>query len=161
MREVRIEKVTLNIGCGTRTNTEHAKKILEELSKKTVVITKTRKRTTFNVPKNKPIGCKVTIRNETEKFLHLLLEAKENRLPQRSFDNTGNFSFGVKEYIDIPGMEYDPKIGILGMDVCVTLERPGFRVKRKRLSGRIGKNHVITREEAMNFVKEKFGVVIE
>jgi large subunit ribosomal protein L5 len=158
---VRIEKLTLNIGCGTATNTEHAKKILEMLSNRKVVITKTRKRTTFNVPKNKPIGCKVTIRQETEKFLKLLLEAKENKLSQRSFDSTGNFSFGIKEYIDIPGMDYEPKVGILGMDVCVTLERPGYRVKRKRLAGKVGKSHLITKQEAMDFMKQKFGVEIE
>ena len=92
---------------------------------------------------------------------HVLLEAKENRLSSRSFDGTGNFSFGIKEYIDVPGMEYDPKIGILGMDVCVTLERPGYRVKRKRLGSKIGKNHVITKQDAMEFMKENFGVAIE
>jgi large subunit ribosomal protein L5 len=161
MREIRIEKITLNVGCGTKTNLENAKKILEQLSQRKVVITKTRKRTTFNVPKNKPIGCKVTIREEVEKFLRPLLEAKENKLSIRSFDSTGNFSFGIKEYIDVPGMEYDPKIGIMGMDVCVTLERPGYRVKRKRLSGKIGKNHLITKNEAVDFVKSKFGVAVE
>ena len=95
MREVRIEKITLNIGCGTKTNIEHAKKILETFSRKTVVITKTRKRTTFNVPKNKAIGCKVTIRQDSEKFLKTLFEAKENKLSSRSFDSTGNFSLGI------------------------------------------------------------------
>ncbi len=161
MRQIRIEKITLNIGCGTKTNIENAKKILEQLSRSKVIITKTKKRTTFNVPKNKPIGCKVTIRKEVEQFLRPLLEAKENKLSSRSFDNTGNFSFGIKEYIDVPGMEYDPKIGILGMDVCVTLERPGYRVKRMRLPASIGKNHLITKLEAVDFVKEKFGVVVE
>ena len=161
MRQVKIEKITLNIGCGTTTNVEHAKKILEAFSRRTVVITKTRKRTTFNVPKNKPIGCKVTIREETGKILKVLLEAKENKLAAHSFDNTGNFSFGIKEYIDIPGMEYEPKIGILGMDVCVTLARPGFRIKRKRLGGKIGKNHLIRKQDAMDFVKQNFGVAVE
>lgn len=161
MKKIRIEKITLNIGCGTKTNIEHAKKILELFSQRKVVITKTRKRTTFNVPKNKPIGCKVTIRDDVSDILKTLLEAKENKLSVRSFDSTGNFSFGIKEYIDIPGMEYDPKIGILGMDVCVTLERPGYRIKRKRLASRIGKSHIIKKEDAMDFVKENFGVVIE
>ncbi len=161
MKKVRIEKITLNIGCGMKTNVEHAKKILEIFSRMKVVITKTRKRTTFNVPKNKPIGCKVTIRKEAQDILKTLLEAKENRLSQRSFDNTGNFSFGIKEYIDIPGMDYEPKIGILGMDVCVTLERPGYRVKRKRLHSAVGKGHLITKQDAIDFVKQNFGVVVE
>jgi large subunit ribosomal protein L5 len=161
MKQIKIEKITLNIGCGTKTNIEHAMKILESLSKRKAIITKTRKRTTFNVPKNKPIGCKVTIRQEVESFLKTLLEAKENKLSLRSFDSTGNFSFGIKEYIDVPGMEYEPKIGIMGLDVCVTLERPGYRVKRKRLGSKIGKNHLITKEDAIDFVREKFGVVVE
>ncbi len=161
MKQLRIEKITLNIGCGTKTNIEHAKKILEMFSNRKVVITKTKKRTTFNVPKNKPIGCKVTIRDDAEKVLRTLLEAKENKLPIRSFDITGNFSFGIREYIDIPGMDYEPKIGILGMDVCVTLERPGYRIKRKRLAGKVGKSHLITKQEAVDFIKEKFGVAIE
>ncbi|MBI4170923.1 MAG: 50S ribosomal protein L5 [Candidatus Aenigmarchaeota archaeon] len=161
MKKLRIEKITLNIGCGTKTNVEHAKKILEMFSNKKVVITKTKKRSTFNVPKNKPIGCKVTIRDDAEKVLRTLLEAKENKLLIHSFDSTGNFSFGIREYIDIPGMDYDPKIGILGMDVCVTLERPGYRIKRKRLAGKVGKSHLITQQEAVDFVREKFGVAIE
>ncbi len=78
-----------------------------------------------------------------------------------NFDDYGNFAFGIKEYIDIPGMEYDPKLGIIGMDVCVALERPGYAVKRRKLSGKIGKAHKITREEAMSFAREKFGVAIE
>lgn len=161
MKDIKIEKITLNIGCGIKTPIEMAKTVLKNLSGGNVVVTKTKKRTTFNVPKNKPIGCKITIRKNTGPFLKRLLEAKENQLKHSNFDNTGNFSFGVKEYIDVPGMEYDPKLGVLGFDVCVTLERPGYRVKRKRLSGRIGRSHLIKTEEAIQFAKEKLGVRIE
>lgn len=161
MKEIRIEKITLNIGCGTKTPIETARTILNNVSGGKVVITKTKKRSTFNVPKNKAIGCKITLRRNTTSFLKRLLEAKENMLKMSNFDNTGNFSFGIKEYIDVPEMEYDPKLGVLGFDVCVTLERPGYRVKRKRLSSRIGKSHSIKKEEAIQFAKEKFGVKIE
>src|SRR3990167_3711234 len=123
MRDIRIEKITLNIGCGTKTPIETARTVLNNVSGGKVVITKTRKRSTFNVPKNKAIGCKITLRKNTESFLKRLLEAKENRLRAGNFDSTGNFSFGIREYIDVPNMEYDPKIGVLGFDVCVTLER--------------------------------------
>ena len=123
--------------------------------------TKTKKRTTFNVPKNKDIGCKITLRRNTHTHLKRLLEAKENQLKSQSFDNTGNFSFGIKEYIDVPGMEYDPKLGAIGFDVCVTLERPGYSVKRKMLSTKIGKKHAITKEDAIEFMKSKFHVKIE
>ena len=160
MRGIRIEKITLNIGCGTAVKTEDAKYIVENISGGKAIITKTRKRTTFNVPKNKPIGAKVTLRNNCNAVLQRLLEAREVRLPASCFDSSGNFSFGVKEYIEVPGMEYEPKIGILGFDVCITLERPGYRVKKKKLSKKIGKRHRITKEEAMKFINEKFGVEV-
>ncbi|MEM7819836.1 MAG: 50S ribosomal protein L5 [Candidatus Aenigmatarchaeota archaeon] len=161
MRDIRIEKITLNIGCGTKTPVENARTILERITNSKVVITKTRKRTTFNVPKNRPIGCKVTIRKNADELLRRLLTAKENRLSKTNFDEMGNFSFGIKEYIDIDGVDYDPRIGILGLDVCVTLERPGYRVKRKKKLSKIGKKHIITKEEAIKFVKEKYGTIID
>lgn len=46
------------------------------------------------------------------------------------------------------------------MDICVTLERPGYRVKRKKLKRKIGKNHLIKKEEAIEWVKKMFGVEI-
>ena len=161
MRDIKIEKITLNVGCGTKTPIEMAKTVLKNVSGATVVVTKTRKRNTFNVPKNKAIGCKITTRKGTEPFLKRLLEAKENTLRASSFDNTGNFSFGIKEYIDVPNMEYDPKLGVLGFDVCVTLERPGYRVKRKRLPRKLGKSHVIKKEDAIEFARQRFGIKIE
>src|SRR3989344_4190802 len=160
MIEIRIEKITLNIGCGTETPLDVAKQILERISESKVVITKTKKRTTFNVPKNKAIGCKTTIRKSMNEFLKRMLAARENRLKESNFDNSGNFSFGIKEYIDIPKMEYDPKLGVLGLDVCVTLERPGYRVKRKKIFKKLGKNHTIKKEDAMKYVQEKFGTTL-
>ena len=160
MREIRIDKVVLNIGCGTTMKIDDAKAILEMISGSMVVITKTKKRTTFNVPKDKPIGCKVTVRNGAGELLRRLLTAKENTLSGSNFDNTGNFSFGIKEYIEVPGAEYNPKIGITGFDVCVTLARPGYRVKRKSMVSSIGKKHMIKKEDAIKFVKEKFNSII-
>ncbi|MFH0949278.1 MAG: 50S ribosomal protein L5 [Candidatus Aenigmatarchaeota archaeon] len=160
MKNIKIEKIVLNIGCGTKMPIENAKLVLENLTGLKSVVTVSRKRSTFNVPKNKPIGCKVTVRKNCDEFLRRLLKAKES-ISQGSFDVTGNFSFGIKEYIDIPNMEYNPKLKLIGMDVCVTLSRPGYRVKRKRLSEKIGKYHVITPKEAMEFVKNNFEILIE
>lgn len=160
MRKINIEKIVLNIGCGANVNTEYAKTILESITGSKAVITIAKKRSTFGVPKGKPIGCKVTIRKNANELLKRLLEAKENKLQESNFDDTGNFSFGVTEYIDVPGMEYDPKIGILGFDVSVALERPGYSVKKRKIGSKIGKKHLITREEAIEFVKKEFGVNI-
>ena len=162
MRQIKIEKITINIGCGeSGEKLEKARKLMTDLTKKTVVITKTPDRTTFGMPKGRPIGCKVTLRGkDAREFLQRAFEAAEKRLSKRSFDYSGNFSFGIKEHIDIPGVGYDPEIGIFGMDVCVTLERPGYSVKRKKISSKVGKNHKIKPEDSIEWVKKEFGVAI-
>jgi len=163
MKEIRLEKVTINIGAGEAgPKLETAKKLLEKLSGIKIVVTTTHKRTTFGGAKNRPIGVKVTMRGEKARaFLSDALKANENRLKPTQFDKQGNFSVGVKEYIDIPGMKYDPEIGILGMDVCATLYRPGYRVARRKIRpAKIGKGQRITPEEAKEWVKKEFGVVV-
>ena len=162
MKKIRIEKITINIGCGEAgEKLEKAKTLLENLTNKKVVITKTHKRTTFGSAAERPIGCKVTLRGkDAEEFLKKAIDATDNKLSKVVFDAQGNFSFGIKEHIDISGVRYDPEIGIFGMDVCVTLERPGFRVKRKKLSSKIGKKHLIKPEEAMEWVSKNYGVEI-
>jgi large subunit ribosomal protein L5 len=160
MKSIRIEKITLNIGCGgAGEKLDKAKKLLEFLTEKKVVITTTRSRTSFGMAKGRPIGCKVTLRGKNaEEFLKKALSAVDSKLSKNIFDKHGSFSFGIKEHIDIPGIRYDPEIGIFGMDVCVTLERPGFRVKRKKFPGKIGKKHLIYPEEAMEWVVKNYKV---
>lgn len=162
MRKIRIEKIVLNIGCGKDPNKtpEQAAEILRRITGRKVVITKTHKRSTFGVAKNRPIGAMVTIRKGAEELLKRLFEAVDNKIKASSFDNFGNFAFGIKEYIMIPGVKYDHRLPIFGLDVCVTLERPGYRVKRKKVWHKIGKRHLITKEEAMEWVKKKFNVEI-
>ena len=90
------------------------------------------------------------------------LAAKGNALNKKCFDNQGNFGFGIHEYIDLPGVKYDPALGVKGFDVLVTLERPGFRIKRRKVQGKkVGKNHVIAKSEAIQFIQKKFGVVFQ
>lgn len=163
MREIRLEKVTINIGVGEAgQKLEIAKSLLEKISESKVVITKTHKRSTFGVAKKRPIGVKITMRGEkAREFLKNVLKSKDNRIHPRQFDNNGNFSIGIKEYIDIPSLKYDPEIGIIGMDVCVTLVRPGYRVKRKKIRPqKIGKKHRITKEESSEWVEKEFDVKV-
>ncbi len=157
MREIRLDKVTINLGAGeSGPQLEKSKALLEKISQKKVVTTMTKKRTTFGMAKKKPIGVKVTLRGKPAmELLSQLLRSFENKIKESCFDNSGNFSFGVAEYINIPGIKYDPDIGILGMDVCVTLHRGGYRIKRRMLSPKkIGKNHKIKREEAMEWARK-------
>jgi large subunit ribosomal protein L5 len=161
MREIRLAKVTVNMGAGAEAaKLERCKKIMHTLTKKKIVVTSTSKRSTFGVAKNKPIGVKTTMRGqEAVEFLKKVLQALENRLKDSQFDNNGNFSFGIHEYINIPGIRYDPDVGILGMDVAVTLERPGFRVRKRRLRpGKIGKAHLIKKGEAIEWARKMLGV---
>lgn len=165
MRAIRIEKVTLNVGCGDdKEKIEKAKKLLEYLTEGRPMITKSKRRSTFGMTKGKPIGVMITLRKKKAvEFLKKALQGVENRLKASQFDKEGNFSFGIKEYIEIPNVKYKHEIGMLGLDVSVTLERPGFRIKRRRIQKRkIPTRHKINREEAMNWVKNNFGVdVIE
>lgn len=163
MREIRMEKLTVNIGCGTGgEKLDKAKKLLEKLTGKKVVITKSRKRSTFGVAKDRPLGCMITLRgNDAKDFLKKALEAIDKNIPAKSFDRQGNFSFGIKEQIDLPGVKYEPEIGIYGMDVCVTLERRGFRVKKKRIPHKVGKKHIIGKEESKQWAIKNFGAKVE
>lgn len=164
MMEIGVEKVTLNIGAGEAgEKLENAKTLLERVSNRTPVLTTAKIRNpVFKIKKGDVIGTKVTLRGkEALAVLQGAFKAAENRISRRSFDRNGNFSFGVKEYIDFPGVKYDPKIGIIGFDVCVTLKRGGLRtVKRKRARARIGKKHRISQDEGVRFV-ENMGVKVE
>jgi len=162
MREIRIEKVTLNMGCSTDKNKlERGNKLFEILSGQKPVVTVTGKRTTFGMAKGKPIGVKVTLRKEkAKKFLRDVLSAVDNELKEEQI-NDDNFSIGLKEYIDLPDVEYNPEIGILGFDISVSLERPGFRVKiRKIKKSKINKKHKIIKNETIEWLKKNFGVKI-
>lgn len=156
---VRVEKVTLNIGVGEGGDKlQKGATLLNALAGQTVYMAKALKRTTFGTPRGRPIGAKVTLRGaKAEEFIKLALRSKDNKIPEKAFDSTGNLSFGVAEHIDLPGVRYDPKIGVFGMDVCITLGRPGYRVKKKARPTRVGKTHLLTREDAMEFMRKKFG----
>lgn len=165
MKKIALEKVTVNMGVGPDPDAlKTAQKIIERITEKKAVQTKCRvKQPKWNIRPGLAIGLKVTLRDkEAEDFLGKALSAKGNSLSSKNFDNRGNFGFGIHEYIDLPGVRYDPALGVRGFDVLVTLRRPGFRVKRrKRRSTPVGKMHVIEKPEAIDFVRKKFGAVVE
>jgi large subunit ribosomal protein L5 len=161
MKRIMLDKLTLNVGAGEAgPKLEKGAALLEKISESKVVTTRTHKRTTFGPAKGRPIGAKVTLRGKPAmELLDRLLQAVDRRIRPGQFDRNGNFSFGIQEYIHIPGIKYDPDIGILGFDVCITLRRPGFRVSRKRIRpGKVGKSHRIRPEEAQEWAKQNFQV---
>jgi large subunit ribosomal protein L5 len=163
MREIKIDKVTLNIGCGDDSaKIERAKELLEYLTGQEPVVTKSKKRSTFGVPRHKPIGVKVTLRKgKAMEFFKSVLQSTENKVKLSQIDNEGSINFGIKDYIDLPNIRYKHSIGMLGLDVAVTLERPGFRIKKRKIQQRkIPRKHKINKEETASWLKEKFGVEV-
>lgn len=162
---ISIEKVTVNIGIGAAgEKLEKAKKLLEKLTGQKPVENKSDKRIpTWNVRPGLAIGTKVTLRGKKAiDFLNLSLDARDRKVKDSNFDNLGNFSFGIHEYIDVPGFKYDPDIGILGFDVSTTLQKWGYRIKkRKRKTATPPKRHLITKGESIEYFKKNFSVVIE
>lgn len=165
MRTIKIEKITLNIGTGEPGDKlEKARKLLKTISGLNAVPTVAKKRIpTWKIRPGLAIGCKATVRGKKAKELLIkLLQGTDNILEANKFDGQGNFSFGIEEYLDIPGLKYDAEIGVIGLNVAVTLERAGFRVKRRRMKrGKIPKRHRISKEEAIEFMKKEFNVKVD
>ena len=134
-------------------------KLLERITGAKPISTITNKRIpTWNLRPGLPVGCKVTVRKNTTELLNRLLQGVDNQLSKRQI-NPGTFAFGIKEYIEIPGLKYDPELKVLGLEVTVTLERKGYRIKRRRIKPKkIGKTHQITKEETLDFLKNDFDV---
>ena len=164
MKMINLEKVVLNMGVGKSGDAiEIAKKALDQISgKKSCNRSAKKAQRDWGVRKGEPIGASVTVRGEDAKsLLKKLFEAKGNNVNVRSIDNMGNLSFGILEHIDIPGIKYDPKIGILGLGVSVRLTRPGFNIKlRSKHKANVGTRHKITRAEAKAYLTKEFGVVV-
>jgi large subunit ribosomal protein L5 len=156
MKQISLEKVVINIGVGKSGEPlERAKNGLEELTsrKPTQCGAKNNVRD-FGIHKGEPIGAKVTLRNtHALEFAKRIIQAKNNQLRKSSFDNYGNISIGIGEHIDIPGAKYNPDIGIFGMNVCISLCRPGYRILNKSNPRKLGKNHRISKDEAIEFFK--------
>ena len=164
MTRPRIDKVVVNVSVGKSGEPlERAFKILEQISLQKPTYAKAKKTVKdWGIRQGEPISCIVTLRGEkATNFLKRALTTINNRIPKSAFDEYGNFAFGIKEHIELPGTKYDPELGIIGMDVCVTLAKPGYRIKQRRVSpGRISKTHRVTREEAFQVMKETWGAEI-
>ncbi len=164
MRDIQIEKVVVNIGVGEAgEKLVKAQKVLDLVTRRKSVQTLSHRAVRdWGVRKSMPIGAMVTLRGEeAESFLKRALTIRNNRLPGYSFDPRGNFSFGVPDYTDFDGMKYDPEIGVFGMDVSVSLKRPGWRVARRSVKPRhIPAHHRIARAEGIQFIRDRFKVEV-
>jgi large subunit ribosomal protein L5 len=157
MNEVSVEKVVINMGVGSdEGKMKKAVQVMNTIAGKSGVKTTSKLRIPdWGVRPGVELGLKLTLRKKAaEEFLKKALAAKENKIPEKSFDKQGNFGFGVKEHINIPGVRYDPKIGIMGFDVLVALRKKGYRIKHRKIKQSIvGKAQRVSKEEAVAFVK--------
>ena len=164
MKKISLEKVVLNMGLGKSGDIiQVANKALDHISgKKSCARDAKETQREWGVRQGEPIGVAVTVRGkDARELLKRLLESKGNQINGKSFDNFGNFSFGIKEHIDIPGVKYDPQVGILGLGISVTLTRPGYGIrKRSKHKASVGKSHAIKNQEAKDYLVKEFGVTI-
>jgi large subunit ribosomal protein L5 len=162
MRQPRVEKVVVHMGVGEGgRELANAEEILAEVAGQQPVRTVAKNTVgEFGVREGDPIGAKVTLRGEeAHEFLETTLEFTE--LSASQFDQVGNFSFGVEEHTDFPSQEYDPNIGIYGLDVTVNLVRPGYRVrKRDKVARSIPKAHRLNAEDAIAYLEAEYDVEV-
>ena len=163
MREIEIEKMVINCG-GTDEKLEKSIQLLKMISegRKIYQISSTRRIPAFGISPGKKGGCKVTIRDK-DKIIDLLkrfFAATDNELSGKKIVEN-QFNFGLNEYIEVPGLEYNRDIGILGFEVSVVFKRKGKRVKIKKIKqGNYPKKQNVTREEIIEFLTKHVGVEI-
>lgn len=132
MRVPRVLKVTVNMGVGEavadKKIMDFAVRDLTAITGQKPVVTLARKSVAaFKIRDGWPIGCKVTLRrNRMYEFLDRLINIAVPRirdfrgLNAKSFDGRGNYTFGVREQIIFPEIDYDKVDALRGMDITIT-----------------------------------------
>jgi large subunit ribosomal protein L5 len=164
MRKPEITKVVLSAGA-VGPELIKAKKLLEIVSGAHAEIIKAgpkRRIPEFGVKPGLELGTRVTLRKKKGiVLLKRLLGAVDNKVKRKQIA-PNHFSFGIKEYIEIPGMEYVREIGIRGFNVTVTFERPGIRVsKRKIKPGRVPKRQQVSEDEVAKYMEDTFKTTLQ
>lgn len=164
MREIRLAKLIVNMGIGEAgPKLEKSEKLIQSITGVKPVRTKAKKRVpTWGLRPGLEIGLKCTMRGKKAvEMVKRLLEGMEFKLSENNFDKDGNVNFGIKEYITVPGAEYDPKVGIVGFNVNICLDRRGYRVKLRRSDrSKIGKKHKVSKEDAISYMKKEFKIEV-
>ena len=164
MRDLHIDKVVVHMGVGeSGEKLVKAENIMKTITGQTPIrsVAKTTQ-PAFSIRKGAPIGCKVTLRGKpAQKFFTTALNIVNKTVFESQFDKSGNFSFGIEEHTDFPGMSYDPQIGIFGMDINVVLERNGIRIARRRAEQKkLPAKQRVKKDDAIAFLKKEYSVEV-
>ena len=164
MRDIHIDKIVVHMGVGeSGEKLVKAENIMKTITRQ-IPIRSIAKKTqpAFSIRKGQPIGCKVTLRGDNaQDFIKTAFTIVNKTLFESQFDKSGNFSFGIEEHTDFPGMSYDPQIGIFGMDINVVLERSGIRItRRKTQQKKLPDKQRVRKEDAIAFLKEEYAVEV-
>lgn len=163
MKQIKLEKLVLNCGAVEDKLTRSIKLLgLLASGRKIKEITSTKRIPTFGVRPGLKTGCMVTIRGEEAgKLLKRLFGAVNNKIKRKKI-RSNTFSFGIKEYLEIPDMEYQRDVGIIGLDVTAVFKRAGKRVAFKKIKqGRLPEKQHVTQEEIVEYLTNKLGVLVE
>ena len=159
MKQIKVAKVTVNISEeNVGDEVEKAYDLIEKLTdRQPVRVESSEKAKTFGNRSGLNIAAMVTLRGEDAvEFLEKVQPAIEE-LNSSAFSD-GNFGFGISEYIDVPGVDYDADIGMKGFEVNVVLERPGYRVKKRdHKPTHVGEDHKVSNEEAIEYAESELG----
>lgn len=160
MSQFKIEKMVLNIG-GTGEKLEKGFILLGKISgEKPIKVKATKRIPAWQVKPGLEVGTKVTLRgSEVEKLLPNLLAAIDNNIKEKQIQDNF-FSFGIPEYIEIPGIDYIREVGIMGFEVTVVFSRAGKSVEKKKVKRGKTRRLTVSKEEIINFLENKYGTTI-
>ena len=132
MQTPRLEKIVLNIGCGTEAvkDSKKAKSAQDDLTRiagqKALITTAKKSIAGFRVREDMPLGAKVTLRGDRMyDFLDRLVTIALPRvrdfrgLSPKAFDGRGNYAMGLKEHIVFPEIDFDQVDEVWGMDIII------------------------------------------
>jgi large subunit ribosomal protein L5 len=164
MHALHIDKIVVHMGVGeSGEKLSKATEIMRTITGNTPVRSIAKKtQPAFGIRKGAPIGCRVTLRGaHAGEFLETALKIIDRKIAPTQFDRRGNFSFGIEEHTDFPGMSYDPQIGIYGMDINVVLARRGVRIcRRHREQKKLPEKQQVNVEDSIRFLKARYQVEV-
>lgn len=129
MQTPKIDKIVVNVGCGeAKENAKVIENVMAELAaitgQKPVACRSKKSVANFKLREGQVIGVKVTLRSDIMyEFLDRLFNVALPRVRDfrginpNSFDGRGNYSFGLKEQLIFPEIEYDKIDAVRGMDI--------------------------------------------